>query len=65
MDFILNHWKDILEIIAYVISIASIIVKVTPTLKDDSILLPVIKFVGKWLALNKFGPTDKDRPKGK
>ena len=33
--------------------IASIIVKVTPTLKDDNILKGIIKFLGKYIALNR------------
>jgi hypothetical protein len=36
-----------------VIGVASIIVKLTPTLKDDDILLPIIKFIGKYIALKK------------
>lgn len=44
---------DIARIIAYVIVIASIVVKLTPTLKDDTILLKIVKFVGKYIALNR------------
>ena len=53
--------KDILEIIAAVVGVASLIVKITPTLKDDNWLLPIIKFIGKYIALDKFGPSE--RPK--
>jgi hypothetical protein len=56
------NWASITTVVAYVIAIASIIVKMTPTLKDDNILLGVIKFLGKWIALNKT-VTDADRPK--
>lgn len=45
-----------LQIIAYVIATASLIVKVTPTLADDNTLKPIIKFIGKFLALDKYGP---------
>ena len=48
-----THWSDITTIIAYAISLASIIVKLTPTLKDDDVLKGVIKFLGKYIALNK------------
>ena len=56
------HWKDIAEAIVAVIGTASLIVKITPTLKDDNALLGVIKFVGKWIALDKYGPAEVKRP---
>ena len=62
VTWIQAHWGDIAGVIAYIIAIASIIVKITPTLKDDSALLGVIKFLGKYIALNKT-VTDADRPK--
>ena len=37
------------------------IVKLTPTLKDDNIVLPIIKFLGKYIAVNK-KIDDIDRP---
>ena len=43
---------NISTIIAYVISAASIIVKMTPGIKDDEFLLKVVKFLGKYIALN-------------
>lgn len=46
-------YKDIIDIITYVIAIASIIIKLTPTLKDDNKILPLVKLIGKWIALNK------------
>jgi len=56
------NWTNIATVIAYLIAIASIIVKLTPTLKDDNILLGIIKFLGKYIALNKT-VSDEDRPK--
>ena len=50
---------NITTIIAYVISAASIIVKMTPTLKDDDALKGFIKFLGKYIALDKYGPSGK------
>lgn len=44
---------DVARIIAYVVAIASIIVRFTPTLKDDAILLKIIKFLSKWVAWNR------------
>ena len=51
--FIITNWRNITTIIAYFIAIASIIVKFTPTLKDDLILLKIIKFLSKYIALNR------------
>ena len=55
------HWVDIVDIIARVIAVASIIVRLTPTLKDDALLLKIIKFLSKYIALNT--PTPTVRPK--
>lgn len=45
--------KDIAGILAYIVAIASIIVKLTPTLEDDTILLKIVKLVSKYVALNR------------
>lgn len=47
------NWKDLTDIVAYSVFIASIVVKFTPTLKDDNALKAFIKFVGKYIALNR------------
>ena len=47
------HWQDILAVYAGLVAIASIVVRWTPTLKDDNALLAVVKFVGKYIALNR------------
>lgn len=44
---------DAARIIAYIVAIASIIIRLTPTLKDDTVLLKIIKFVSKYVALNR------------
>jgi len=59
MDFlksIAENWASIAEIIAAIIGVASLIVKMTPTLKDDNFLLPIVKFIGKYIALNTNAP---------
>ena len=53
VSFFKDHWQDIANLVAYVIAGASIIVKLTPTQKDDAILGKIIAFVGKYIALNK------------
>jgi hypothetical protein len=60
IQWILENYKSVLEVVVQVIGVASLIVKLTPTLKDDNILLPVVKFLGKYIALNK---TVEERPK--
>ncbi len=52
MEWILANWENVLLIISGVISVASIIVKLTPTPNDDAILARVISFL-KILSLNK------------
>ena len=61
IDFIVKNWKSIAEGIAAIIGAASVIVRLTPTLRDDNILLPIVKFLGKFIALNT--PTPTERPK--
>lgn len=56
VNWIVANWKDIADVIAYLVFVASIIVKLTPTLKDDDFFKPIIKFIGKYIALNKYGP---------
>jgi hypothetical protein len=53
------HWADIANGVAYAIAIASIVVKMTPTLKDDNALLAIIKFIGKYIALNVNTPNTR------
>ena len=62
ISWIVANYKGILEAIAAAIGAASIIVKITPTLKDDNMLLPIVKFIGKFIALDKYGPTEVKRP---
>ena len=62
IDFVIKNWQSIAEGIAAIIGLASIIVRVTPNLKDDAFLLPIVKFIGKFIALNKT-VNDADRPK--
>lgn len=53
MDWITAHWKDILAIIGGVVTISSIIVKLTPTPKDDGVLKKIIVILS---ALGLFNP---------
>lgn len=53
MEWITTHWQDILAWIGGIVTAASIIVKLTPTQKDDNILAKVIKILA---ALSLFNP---------
>jgi hypothetical protein len=60
VQWFITNWEAIAQTIAYIIAGVSIIVKLTPTLSDDNILLGVIKFLSKYIALNT--PTPEKRP---
>jgi len=47
------HWEDIITILTSISVIASVIVKMFPTLSANSWLLPVIKFISRFVALNR------------
>ena len=55
--WIQTNWGEVIRIWLEVIGVASIVVKWTPTLKDDDALKWLIKFVGKYLALNRGSTT--------
>jgi flavodoxin len=62
VTWVTTHWAEIAQVIAAIIGVASIIVKLTPSLKDDTMLQKIIAFIGKYIALNKT-VKDEDRPK--
>ena len=51
IDWISTNWKSILDIIAYGVALASVVVKLTPNTNDDTILKKVIDILNA-LALN-------------
>jgi hypothetical protein len=53
LNWFQTNWTDITTAIAYIIAIASIVVKLTPSIADDNALKGVIKFVGRYIALNR------------
>lgn len=52
INFIQTHWDELLAIIGGIVSVASIIVKLTPTTKDDKILKYIIDFLAKFSIFN-------------
>jgi hypothetical protein len=47
------NWEQIVAGYLALVGFASIIVRLTPTLKDDDALKWVIKFLGKYISLNR------------
>ena len=52
ISFIQNHWDELLAIIGGIVSVASIIVKLTPTTKDDNVLNTIVNFLAKFSIVN-------------
>lgn len=52
ISFIQNHWDELLAIIGGIVSVASIIVKLTPTMKDDNVLNAIVNFLAKFSIIN-------------
>ena len=52
LTFIQNHYDELLAIIGGVVSIATIIVKLTPTNKDNKVLEKIINFLAKFSIIN-------------
>lgn len=48
MNWILEHWADLLAIYGGVVAVATIIVRLTPSTKDNEILDKIIKFLDKF-----------------
>ena len=48
IDWILNHWVDLLAIYGAVVAICSTIVKITPTQKDNDVWAKILKILDKF-----------------
>jgi hypothetical protein len=53
IDWVRTNNGDLALLVTSLIGTASIVVRLTPTLKDDNALKGIIKFVGKFVALNR------------
>lgn len=51
-DIIINNVDSVFAVIGGIVSVASIIVKLTPTTKDDSVLEKVINFLDHFSVVN-------------
>ena len=52
INLITNHYNELLAIVGGIVSISTIIVKLTPTTKDDEILNKIINFLAKFSLAN-------------
>lgn len=53
INWILAHGTQLVEAYLAIVGAASLIIKLTPTVKDDLWLKKYLKFTGKFIALNK------------
>ena len=56
-----EHGKQVLEIIGAVVTLATLIVKLTPSTKDDTILDRVVKVLVMFSLVNRDGSIDKNQ----
>ena len=52
INWIMSNKVEVIQLILALIGAASIIVKLTPTPKDDVVLGKIKNFISKWIALN-------------
>jgi len=53
ISWIMANKLALIEGYLALVGLASIIVKLTPTLKDDAVMKKIIRFTGKFIALNR------------
>jgi len=53
VQWVKDNWMDLAFAYTSLVTLASIVVKLTPNKKDDEILAKIMAFVGKYIALNK------------
>ena len=59
IDYIINHSNDILAIIGGVVSVATIITKLTPSTRDDEILTKIVNIIAKFSIVNTKSDQEK------
>lgn len=53
VEWIQANWNDLIAILLQVIGAASLVVRITPTPKDDAVFGKIYTFISKFIALNK------------
>ncbi len=68
MNWIIEHFKDVMAIIGAAVSLATLIVALTPTQKDDAVLAKIIKILSIIGLLNPdksfIGKAEADKKEG-
>ena len=59
LDYMVNHYNDILAIIGGIVSVATIITKLTPSTKDDEILTKIVNVISKFSVVNTKNDQEK------
>lgn len=59
MEWVQNNWKDLLAVIGAAVALATAVVKLTPTQKDDNALSKVIKVLSALSLCNPDGSFSK------
>jgi len=59
LQWILTNSGTILGWIVKIVGIASALIALIPTLGKGNALLPIVKFIGKYVALNRDGKKDE------
>lgn len=62
LNWVIAHKDTIVELWLAFVGLCSVIIKLFPVLSENHFLLPIIKFIGKYGALNK-SVTSEMRPK--
>lgn len=62
LQWLINNAPVIVEWALKIIGIATALIALIPTLSKDNWLLPIVKFIAKYIALNKSSVDDEDRP---
>lgn len=65
MEWIIAHWKEIMAIFGTAVALASAIVKLTPTQKDDTILARIVKVLVVLSLYNEDGTSYEPEKKSK
>lgn len=59
LDWIIEHWDDLLAIYGGIVAICTVVVKLTPSVKDDEIFGKVIKVLDTFSTAFKKSDAEK------
>ena len=60
MEWVISHWLDIVAVITGIVTVASIIAKLTPTETDDKIVAKILQVIDLLAINNKPTELKKD-----